>query len=699
MSGGTIQKAFGLHRAGKLDEAAKVYSEILRSEPRQVDALYLLGSVHFQRGEFSDALARFDEALAIKPRFIEAMAGRGAALSNFGRQEEALTAYETVLAASPDHAQSWNNRGNTLLVLGREQDALASYDRALSLVPNYVDAWRNRATALLRTGRIEEALANFERALELKPDFAVAWEDYATVLARLGRREDAIVAYDRALALTPDNPDLLYNRGNLHAILRRYDEAIHDCEATLARAPDYPYARGVLIHSKLQSCNWRGLDAEIWNISMALAAGKRVVSPFNLKALSDSPPEHLRVAQIWTANEAPAPPFLASKPLGQSPRDTHDRIRLAYVSGDFNSSAVATLMAGVFEHHDRRMFETIAVSFGPAASTPTRVRLESAFERFVDMRGRSDGEIANLLRDMEADIAVDLMGYTGECRTAIFAQRPAPVQVNYLGFPGTMGASYMDYIIADSTVVPEDQQRHYAEAVAYLPHCYLPADRARGVAETIPSRAEAGLPQDGFVFVSFNNSYKFNPVMFGVWMRLLRAVEGSVLWLPETNLAARRNLVREAEARAVAPARIVFAPLVPDAGEHLARLSLGDLFLDTLPYNAHTTASDALWAGVPVLTQIGNSFAGRVAASALKAVGLAELIARTPDEYEAIALALARDPVRLGEIRAKLGRNRLTTPLFDTAGFTRDLETVFTTMWARHRRGEMPASFAVAATD
>jgi predicted O-linked N-acetylglucosamine transferase (SPINDLY family) len=279
-------------------------------------------------------------------------------------------------------------------------------------------------------------------------------------------------------------------------------------------------------------------------------------------------------------------------------------------------------MAGVFEHHGRKTFETIAVSFGPAARTPTRVRLESAFGRFVDMRGKSDGEIANLLRDMEVDIAVDLMGYTGECRTAIFAQRPAPVQVNYLGFPGTMGASYMDYIIADSTVVPEDQQRHYAEAVAYLPHCYLPADRARPVAKSTPRRAEAGLPQDGFVFVSFNNSYKFNPVMFGIWMRLLRAVEGSVLWLPETNEAAQRNLAREAEARGVTRARIVFAAPLPDAGEHLARLSLGDLFLDTLPYNAHTTASDALWAGVPVLTQLGNSFAGRVAASALKAVGL-----------------------------------------------------------------------------
>jgi predicted O-linked N-acetylglucosamine transferase (SPINDLY family) len=606
-----------------------------------------------------------------------------------------LAAYDDVITASPNHAQSWNNRGNALLALGREQEALASYDRALSLLPNYAEAWRNRGTTLLQFGRPEEALASFEKAVQVKPDFTPAWEDYAATLARLGRREDAIAAYDRALALAPDNPDLLYNRGNTHAILMHYDEAIRDCEAVLARAPDYPYARGVLIHSKLQSCNWRGLETEIWNISMALAAGKRVVSPFNLKALSDSPPEHLRVAQIWADQELPR----AMKPRAQGARTGRERIRLAYVSGDFNNSAVATLMAGVFEHHDRRTFEIIAVSFGSSARTPTRLRLESAFERLIDMRSRTDEEVANLLRDMETDIAVDLMGYTGECRSAIFARRPAPLQVNYLGFPGTMGASFMDYIIADPTVIPEDQQRHYAERVAYLPYCYLPADRTRAVAERTPSRAEVGLPPSGFIFVSFNNSYKFHPVMFGVWMRLLRAVEGSVLWLPENNATARRNLIREAEARGVAGSRIVFAPAVPDPAEHLARLSLADLFLDTLPYNAHSTAIDALWAGVPIVTLLGNSFAGRVAASALKAVDLPELIAKTPAEYEAMALGLARDPAALAALRAKLGRNRMTMALFDTARFTRDLEAVFMAMWERHRRGERPASFAVASVE
>jgi predicted O-linked N-acetylglucosamine transferase (SPINDLY family) len=315
------------------------------------------------------------------------------------------------------------------------------------------------------------------------------------------------------------------------------------------------------------------------------------------------------------------------------------------------------------------------------------------------VQGKSDHEIAGLLQDLQADIAVDLMGYTGQCRTGIFAPHAAPLQVNYLGFPGTMGAPYIDYIIADSTIIPADQQAHYSERVAHLPHCFLPADRARTRWESVPSRHEAGLPESGFVFASFNNAYKFSPAMFDIWMRLLRTLESSVLWLPRNNSLAMRNLAHEAQARGVAPERIVFAPIVPDASAHLARLSLADLFLDTLPYNAHTSASDALWAGVPVLTLLGASFAGRVAASALKAAGLPELIAKTPAEYEAFALRLARDPAALGAMRARLDCNRLTAPLFDTKRYTGDLEAVFSAMWARYRRGEPPASFAVASAE
>jgi predicted O-linked N-acetylglucosamine transferase (SPINDLY family) len=355
-------------------------------------------------------------------------------------------------------------------------------------------------------------------------------------------------------------------------------------------------------------------------------------------------------------------------------------------------------MAGVFEHHDRERFEITAISMGSDAETDMRSRLKNAFEHFLDVRALDEHEIASHLRRIETDIAVDLMGYTGECRTRVFALRPAPLQVNFLGFPGTLGADYMDYIIADRVVVPDDHKKAYAEKVVHLPDTYLPSDRTRAIAEKAPARTQAGLPERGFVFASFNNAYKFSPAMFDVWMRLLSQVKDSVLWLPEHHPLATRNLIREAEARGISSTRLKFAQQVPSPAGHLARLRLADLFLDTLPYNAHSTANDALWAGLPVLTCLGNSFAGRVAASQLHAVGLPELITDSLSKYEALALKLAREPERLAAIRAMLKRNRDSHPLFDTARFTRHLEVAFTIMWERQQRGERPRAFAVPSS-
>jgi predicted O-linked N-acetylglucosamine transferase (SPINDLY family) len=365
------------------------------------------------------------------------------------------------------------------------------------------------------------------------------------------------------------------------------------------------------------------------------------------------------------------------------------------VSGDFRAHPVALLMAGVFEHHDRNRFETIGVSFGPDDKSAVRARVAGAFEHFIDARGKNDFEIARTLREMEADIAVDLTGLTEDCRTGIFAFRPAPAQVNYLGYPGTMAVRFIDYIIADRVVIPENQQHHYSEKIAYLPDTYLPSDDKRAIAARTPTRPEAGLPEQGFVFCSFNTSYKFTPEIFAVWMRILSAVEGSLLWLSDAGAAMRRNLALEAQARGIDARRIVFAAHVPAAEDHLARLKLADLFLDTLPCNAHTTASDALWAGVPVLTCKGSTFAGRVAASLLHAAGLPELITESLAGYEELAVLLARDCAALSAVKAKLARNRQTMPLFDTARFTRNLESAFSEMRRQAARGRAPQSFAV----
>lgn len=384
-----------------------------------------------------------------------------------------------------------------------------------------------------------------------------------------------------------------------------------------------------------------------------------------------------------------------AQPLWRGERYAHARIRVAYLSGDFRVHPVAILMAGVFEQHDRERFEIIAVSFGADDQSEIRTRIKDAAETFIDARGKSDFEIASLLREREVDVAVDLMGLTADCRTGIFAFRPAPAQVNYLGYPGTLAAECMDYIIVDRVVVPEGEKHQYREKIVYLPDCYLASDDKRRIAARRPSRAEAGLPNEGFVFCSFNNTYKFTPEMFAVWMRLLRRIEGSVLWLPESNPSAQRNLKREAEAAGIDAGRLIFAPHLASLEEHLARLSLADLFLDTLPCNAHSTASDALWAGLPVLTSMGSTFAGRVAASQLHALGLPELVVRSLADYEAKALFLASDAVAFADIKAKVARQRDIAPLFNTARFTRNLESAFATMRERTARGEPPRSFAV----
>ena len=428
-------------------------------------------------------------------------------------------------------------------------------------------------------------------------------------------------------------------------------------------------------------------------LAAALRAGAPALVPFGNLMISESPADQFQSARIWIGRHS-----AAAQALWRGERYNHPRIRVAYLSADFRAHPVAILMAGVLERHDRERFETMAVSFGPDDRSEVRARVKGAVESFIDAGARSDFEIASLLREREVDVAVDLMGLTADCRSGIFAFRPSPAQVNYLGYPGTMAAEFMDYIIADRVVVREEEKHHYREKVVYLPDTYLASDDRRVIAANRPSREEAGLPSQGFVFCSFNNTYKFTPEMFAVWMGLLRKVEGSVLWLSESNESAQRNLKREAEAQGIGAERVVFAPHVLAPEDHLARLGLADLFLDTLPCNAHSTASDALWAGVPVLTRVGSTFAGRVGASLLHALGLPELVATSRADYEEEALSLARDSAELAGLKAKLARQREIAPLFDTARFTRNLESAFTAMRDRTARGEAPGSFAVGET-
>jgi len=551
------------------------------------------------------------------------------------------------------------------------------------------DALVAAAKAHFDAGRFEDALRVLHAAVSAEPGSPQLWSNCGTVLALMRHFEDAEESFSRALGLAPDFPGALLNRAQARMQLRRYDGAAQDYRALLALNPDVPFARGALLRAKLQACDWSGL-AEQWDRAREeMHAGKPVLPAMVATALCETPQEQLAASRILANKRFPARP-----PLWNGERYRHERIRLAYVSADFHAHATAALTAGLFEIHDKTKFETFAISFGPNAGSAMRRRLESAFEHFTDVRAKSDSEIAQVLRENEIDIAVDLKGYTDDSRPGIFALRPAPLQVNYLGFPATMGAPYIDYIIADAVVIPAEDHIHYSEKVVHLPHSYQPNDRLRERPDAMPARAEAGLPDGAFVFCCFNNVYKIVPDVFAVWMRLLRDVPGSVLWLLEDNEASTRNLKREAAERGITPERLIFAPRVaPEV--HLARHRLADLFLDTAPYNAHTTGSDALWMGLPLVTCAGRTFPSRVAASLLRAAGIPELATSSLGEYEQLARALACEPERLASIKTKLERNREAAPLFDTAHYTRHLESAFVTMWERHQRGEQAESFVV----
>jgi protein O-GlcNAc transferase len=591
----------------------------------------------------------------------------------------------------PGHAGAEGQVGFALMALGRPKEALAHFDRALQVVADDADVIHARGNALLALGLVEDAISSFRRALALCPGVAEAHYNLANVLIDQGRYEEGLSAFGRALEIRPAYPEALYNLGGALMDLRRHEDAAIVLKRLIRHAPDHRYAFGMFFHCRQHCCDWVGDHGDLNSYVRDLEDQPARDMPLSFLAVSADPALQLRCARAYTDGKFPA-----TTPLWSGRCDRHDRVRIAYVSADFRQHPLSYLLAGVFEAHDREHFETFAIALRPLDASPMGRRLESAFDRFIDVSRMDDPAVATLMRDLEIDIAVDLTGYTEHNRTAIFAHRPAPVQVNYLGFPGTMGAAYIDYIIADEFVIPEPARRHYAEQVVYLPDCFQGNDRKREISQRTPSRAEVGLPESGMVFCAFNNVAKFTPVVFDVWMRLLKSIPGSVLWCAADAGYVRRNLSAEAARRGVAPERLVFAPRIAYA-DHLARLRLADLFLDTLPFNAGTTASDALWAGLPVLTCAGEAFAARMAGSLLTAVGLPELVTCSLEEYEALALKLATTPELLADLRSRLARNRDATPLFDTVRFCRHLEAAYRGMWDRQRRGDAPAPIKVPA--
>lgn len=672
-------------------EALTSYHQVLSLAPLFAQGHYNFGNALKELGRFDDAIAAYDSALVIKPDFAEASNNRGNALFAQKRFTEALLSYDRALTLRPNYADALNNRGNALRAQGRFEEALISYDKALASGPERAEMQNNRGNILRALRRFPEALAGYERALLLKPNFAEAFHNRGTVFSELRRLDEAIASYTCATALNPAFAEAFHSRGLALYELNRFEDALASYDEAIAINPDLALASGDRIRCQMLICDWRGLDERVEHVAGMISAGKNPVAPFAALAMPLSASLQRKGTETFVREKIPAP----ENPLPFSKPSAREKLRIGYFSADFHSHATAFLMAELFELHDRENFEITAFSFGPAIQDSMRTRLEKAFDHFIELDALSDNDAASVARRHGIDIAVDLKGFTKDSRPGIFAARPAPIQVNYLGYPGTMGADFIDYIIADPTIIPEDYRPFYSEKIVALPNSYQVNDRSRAIASRVFSREECGLPETGFVFCCFNSTYKITPQIFDIWMRLLGGIEGSILWLLSSHDSASRNLKDSARTRGITPERLVFAKPM-ELPEHLARHRLADLFLDTLPYNAHTTSSDALWAGLPVLTCLGDTFAGRVGASLLKAIGLPELIAHDVRNYEARAFALARDEKELSALRARLQENRLKAPLFDTPLFARHIEVAYKKMWERHMAALPPDHIRVA---
>ncbi|HJU15227.1 MAG TPA: tetratricopeptide repeat protein, partial [Stellaceae bacterium] len=591
---------------------------------------------------------------------------------------------------APDFAEAHNTLGDVLTALGRFGEAEACCREAVRLQPGYAEAYNNLGIALALLSRPQEAEACYREALRLKPGNATALKNLGLALFSLGRPDEAESCYREALRLEPGNAAVLKNFGNALFLQGKLSEAADAFERAAALEPDDADALATWAFIKQQMCDWSAHDEDEARFRAGLKAQALQATPsvaFRLLGVSSTAEEQLACARRVAAGLAAHEPA----PFPIPPPRSGERIRLGYL---IRPHPTGHLIAGLIEHHDRRRFEVIGYCIGLDDGSGVRDRLAKAFDRFVDIVPMQDPDAARLIHADALDVLVDLSGFTPVGRPKIPAYRPAPIQVNYLGYPGTMGADFIDYILVDRFVVPPEQQSCFSERVVYLPDCYQSNDDKRAIAPATPARAECGLPEQGFVFCCFNDSYKLTPRFFDVWMRLLHAVPGSVLWLLEPNRLVASNLAREAEARGIASTRLVFAPRLP-LPEHLARHRLADLFLDTLPYNAHTTASDALWAGLPVLTCAGDTFAGRVGGSLLQAVGLGELVTASLEDYEALALRLAGDAGMLTRLRARLAQNRQTFPLFDTERLTRNLEAAYLRMHQIRKAGGSPMAFSV----
>lgn len=726
-----MQHAMQYMQKLKFAEAQEIYDQVLTRFPRFVPVLHMSGVLYAQLGDFKQAVAFLERAARLDGKDFSLLNNLGNALNKLGRAADALPVFDRALALAPDTPQLHNNRGNALTMLERYDEAILSYQKALDLQPNYAEALCNQAFALAKANDHVKAHDQVNRALALEPNMALAHRVKGAIYVEVGLPKQATDCFFEALRINPNYADAHLGLGLVGVQTNKSELSIKALERTLELNPHqsdaymllanayfgadrYPESlavvrrfqatgssshmgtSGALLAAKSGCCDWGDRAQELAEVRSRVAAGEPAIATFAALTILDDPALHQQLAEILVTAKYPTRTDLG--PVGNAKPLQDGRWVIGYFSADFHDHATMRLAAELFESHDRERFKLVAFSFGPQVEDGMRARARAAFEEFVEVNDLLDSQVAELARQKQVAIAVDLKGYTRDSRPGIFAYRAAPIQVSFLGYPGTLGAPYMDYVLADPVVLPMDQAQHYIEKFIHLPDSYQINDRERPLPLAAPTRAELGLPAEGFVFACFNNNYKITPEVFAVWMRILSAVPGSVLWLLAYNDVAKANLRQAAQMAGVDPERLVFAGTT-SLIEHLARQHRADLFLDTAPYNAHTTASDALWMGLPVLTCVGQSFAARVAASLLKAAGLPDLIASRWSDYEAMAIELAQDSAKLQSYKDRLKLNRMSMPLFDAKRFTRHAEKAYRMAIERSVQGLAPDHLVVQRDD
>ena len=671
-------------KKGQLNEAKKLCIEILKEDSKNFDVLYLLAVINFRANNFEESKNLIEKAINVRPNSFEIHNFFGFVLLNLKKFELALKSWDKAIKLNPNFAEGYNNRGNISFMLGNLGDALISYEKAIDIKPSYADAHNNKGNVLIKLNKKNDAIESYQKAIKINPNYAQAYKNLGSAFREINDIDNAIESYQKAIKINPNYSEAFLDLGNIFREKGKNILALNNYEKSLALKPNFDFLLGTIIHVKLKMCQWDTFEKNLIEVEEKALNKKKISQPWVFLTFNDSPNLQKNISEVWSNREV----FLLKKKLGTvNQKLGNKKIRIGYYSADFYDHATSQLMANLFELHDKSKFEIFGFNFGTEKNDEMYKRVSKSFYKFFNLGNKTDIEIVELSREYKIDIAVDLKGYTQSNRFKIFIQRCAPIQVNYLGYPGTMGAECIDYIIADKILIPKANQQHYSEKIIYLPNSYQVNDSKKKISEKIFSKEEVNLPKNSFVFCSFNACFKILPKTFDIWMRILKSVDNSVLWLLVEDMETIKNLKEETIRRGVKPERIIFANRLPLA-EHLSRQKLANLFLDTFPCTGHTTSSDALRSGLPVLTLMGESFAGRVSSSLLNAVDLKELITKTPQEYEELAIRLANDTLRLENIRKKLEANIKTKPLFDCKLFTSHIEKAYLEIYWKHSEND-----------